>query len=178
MSNNSFSSLPPGAQCMLVCSGIIVAIPVLVYTFFGLYYLVLDVDVCETYSDLWIYGVVTFGFITISVPARILLSRIDYGKPTREFFANIHPALKPDWFIWLPVWMGWVCYGGVILYGDGYVCSDMKSEGLYYWAMVTFWLNVSIAFLLFACLIPAILCKKRDHLHNEGTDEERAMLRT
>ena len=176
--SSSFSSLPVEKQLLVVLSILAVSIPVLVFTFFGIYYLVLDVDVCESYSNLWIFGVVTFGFLACSVPARILLSKVDYGKSTRSFFAAIHPKLKPDWFIWLPIWLSWLCYGAVIIYGNGYVCSDMKSHGLYYWALVTFWLNVAVAVLLVCLLFFDMLCRKRNSLPYEGSDEERAALRS
>jgi hypothetical protein len=154
---------------------LIVTIPVLVYAGFGIYFLVIDVDVCESYSPLWIFGVVTFGFIVASVPIRYGLSKIDYGKPTREFFSGFHPSLKPDWFIWLPVWAAWLTYGGVTIYG-GFVCSDMLTHGLWVWSLVTFWLNAAFALFILGGLLYLACCRKPNPL-SETEAEERLALR-
>jgi hypothetical protein len=172
---NSNTPMTAERIMFMIVTFLVVTIPVLIYTGFGIYFLIMDVDVCSSYSPLWIFGVVTFGFIVVSIPARYGLSKIDYGKPTREAFATIHPALRPDWFIWLPVWAAWLVYGGVIIYG-GYTCSSMETHGLWVWSLVTFWLNIGVAFIIAVGLLYLAFCRKPSPL-SEGTAEETVSLR-
>lgn len=171
-------SLTAEKIAFVCCSCFFLTVPTIVYTVFGIYFLVTDVNVCYTYSPLWIFGVVTFGLIVLSIPIRAGLSRIDYGKANRDYFASISPdfiVLKPEWFVWLPAWILWLIYAAIVIYG-GYTCDDMKTHGLWDWALVTFWFHVAVAVFLFLVIGCRLCCHSKKN-SDALSPEERVALR-
>lgn len=174
--------MTPAKYAYVIGSAILLVVPALFYTGYGIYFLITDVNVCSTYSPLWVYGIVTFSLIVVSVPIRFLLKYLKCGEANREYLASISPEhlnIKPDWFIWLPVWLMWILYGAVVIYG-GYTCDDMESHGLWVWALITFWLNAGIAIILFITFLYYGLCRQKGPASSgpayervRGDDEER-----
>lgn len=114
--------------------GCIAGVP---YIVFGVIFFISDVNVCGTFSPLWIFSLFAFLYLGCFVPVVVLiLSNIFNCTSTATMLKRFLVAFIISV---LPV----IAYGYVIIYG--YTCDEMKTKGLWIFALVTYWWTVTIA---------------------------------
>ena len=120
---------------------------IIAYFAYGIIFLFNDRSICGNYSQIWI-----FSLAVLVVPC--LLQPIQ--KKSKEI------QLIASSLINIPL----IIFGYLVLFDSnysGFVCDAMKTEGLYTWAQVAFWLTVvsqtitSVALLVGLTCIPSIL---------------------
>ena len=155
------SSTPDGevsAFCTICCVlpfvlGIVGA--AVAYYVFGIIFLVDDRYVCSDMSPLWVYSLVAI-LSPCLYPLTLMLA-----SELRQF---IGMSDAQRYLIVTAFSNGFVfVYGTVIIFSEGYVCSNMKNAGLYTWAQVALYLNLISMLVLICTLYMVSVNKDAEH---------------
>jgi len=115
------------------------------YIVFGVIFFISDVNVCGTYSPLWIFSLFAFLYLGCFVPVVVLLLSNLFNCTSKA--TMLKRFLVAFIISVLPV----IAYGYIIIYG--YTCDEMKTKGLWIFALVTYWWTVTIALIGFIALL-------------------------
>lgn len=121
----------------------LIVFPLVLLYIFGVLFLVLDYSVCRDASQLWIFS----AFVLLEPLLHIVIPTAGTTLWISILFSTFLFAVS---FV----------YGAVILFG-GYVCDEMKSQGLYVWALVA-WSFISIVLVSSFASISYILTLSKD----------------
>lgn len=104
-------------------------LPMLIFDVLGIYYLNIDQHVCST-SPLWIWSLFALVFQVFFFYLVALCTMIKYSF---EYY-KLHMTMGA-----VAICSGIISSGAVILFApEDYTCSNMKSTGLYLWALFAF----------------------------------------
>lgn len=154
MPPNSADSGPAAAVLLLMCCCCVpilcaLAAAIVAFYVFGIMFLVQDQDVCSYRSPLWIWGVCTLslncfvGLITPAISPRPnpeALAQAQAEGNYQVYMAGTALQTIPTYVLSVALTIS----GLVIIYGD-FVCSEMKTVGLYEWSQFAVWILFTIA---------------------------------
>ena len=139
------------------------------YYVFGIIFLVDDRYVCSDMSPLWIFSLVAILSPALYPLTLIVASELRQCVGMSDALRYLVVSAFVNAFVFV--------YGAVIIYSDGYVCSNMKNTGLYTWAQVAMYFNL-VAMAVLLCTMYAVSTNKdaeifiETHLNRHNTNNE------
>ena len=146
---NPLRNIPYPLRLCLLAFQVLFAAGVVSYFIFGVVFLITDRNICPV-SPLWIFSAVYFSimifnlllFFCTSIRNRAV-SAINFQKDPNEilgdnfYFLLYHSLMNTGLFV----------YNSIVLYTPGYICTQLRNSGLYFWSYFSW------ALLLFTCII-------------------------